>query len=92
MEQDFPYCFHRVCCNAPLSHSVCVRGAIHWSVRPLVSLNNGKVVLLEVNHGEFLLYDLEKKKSKEISIRRPRTEFPFGLYTYSSYIYQESLV
>ncbi|PWA42262.1 F-box domain-containing protein [Artemisia annua] len=162
VEQDFPYCFHRVCCNAPLSHSVYVRGAIHLSVirkddqdsnhvivafdvasqsfrlvpqpdypplyymsidvgllggylcmvgipehdidyvdiwvmekygvkeswrkllsisdmrympcvRPLVSLNNGKVVLLEVNHDEFLLYDLEKKKSKEISIRRPHT-------------------
>ncbi|PWA41012.1 F-box domain-containing protein [Artemisia annua] len=181
VEQDFAYCFDRVCCNAPLSHSVCVHGAIHWSlirkdvqdlnlvivafdlashsfrlvpqpdypplyyilidvgllggclcmvgipehntdyvdiwvmekygvkeswrkllsisdmrympcVRPLVSLNNGKVVLLEANHGEFFLYDIEKKKSKEISIRKPCTGLPFGLYTYSSYIYQESLV
>ncbi|GJR95375.1 F-box domain containing protein [Tanacetum coccineum] len=176
----FSYCTQRVYCNAPMSHSVCVGGAIHWSllrkddqhqnhvivafdlashsfrsvpqphyttlymsidvgilggclclvgtqeedidcvdiwmmkeygvreswrklltisgmrympcVRPLVSLKNGKEVLLEVNHDWFLLYDLEKKKSKEISIHKPSSGYPFGLYTYSSYIYQESLV
>ena len=61
-------------------------------VRPLISLNNGKVVLLEVTHDAFLLSDLEQKKSKDISSRIPHTGFPFSSYAYSSYIYQESLV
>nr|GEU34274.1 hypothetical protein [Tanacetum cinerariifolium] len=180
VEQDFPYYLHRDCCYAPVSHSVCVGGAIHWSVirkddldlnhvivvfdlasqrfrlvpqpdhtpkhtsidvgtlggclcvigssvperesvdiwvmkkygvkeswekllglseigmlpcvRPLVSLKNGKEVLLEVDHEWFLLYDLEKNKVNETAFHRPSIGNPLRLYNLSSYIYQESLV
>nr|GEU34276.1 hypothetical protein [Tanacetum cinerariifolium] len=45
VEHDFPYCTQRVYCNAPMSHSVCVGGAIHWSLLRKDDLHQNHVLV-----------------------------------------------